>query len=483
MRGHWIRFAALCLGAGALAPAQVLADKEGWYLGGGAGVNLLEDAEAVGAGDGDGGGGGAGGGGGDADGFLVLPGLLVLFPTGGAGGGGGGGGAGAGGGVAFDAESDTGFGVNGVLGYAFSNGWRTELELGYRENDLDQLDLQAGFGDANGESVDVSGDTSALSLMANTWYNFNTGSRFQPYLGGGIGVAQVAANNVRADGADLFDDDDVVFAYQAGAGVDMGINDDLTVGVGYRYFGTEDPEFDVDSGGEIRSQYRSHQVGAQMRWRFAGGAATAAVLDSDNDGVPDPADQCPDTPAGLRVDTKGCPVDSDQDGVVDGVDQCPGTPRGTKVNGVGCPVEVDGDGDGDGVPDSVDQCPATPAGSRVLSNGCTSQRVEGVNFEFDKAEITPNADRILDATAETLTSNPDLRIEVAGHTDSLGSDSYNQDLSQRRAQAVADALGTRGIGDNRMQVRGYGESQPIADNGSERGRWQNRRVEIKLLNP
>ena len=97
MRGHWIRFAALCLGAGALAPAQVLADKEGWYLGGGAGVNLLEDAEAVGAGDGDGGGGGAGGGGGDADGFLVLPGLLVLFPTGGAGGGGGGGDGGGGG--------------------------------------------------------------------------------------------------------------------------------------------------------------------------------------------------------------------------------------------------------------------------------------------------------------------------------------------------------------------------------------------------
>jgi len=94
--------------------------------------------------------------------------------------------------------------------------------------------------------------------------------------------------------------------------------------------------------------------------------APAPPVDSDKDGVIDSQDLCPGTPAGVKVDAKGCPVDSDNDGVADYLDQCPGTPVGVKVDAKGCPV----DSDNDGVADYLDQCPGTPAGVKVDAKGC-----------------------------------------------------------------------------------------------------------------
>ncbi|WP_111411766.1 OmpA family protein [Billgrantia lactosivorans] len=101
-----------------------------------------------------------------------------------------------------------------------------------------------------------------------------------------------------------------------------------------------------------------------------------------------------------------------------------------------------------------------------------------VTFAFDSAEIRPGAHQTLDEVATTLRDNPDLRVRIEGHTDSVGSAEYNQDLSQRRADSVRDFLVSRGIEENRMTTRGFGEEQPVATNETDEGRAQNRRVEI-----
>jgi outer membrane protein OmpA-like peptidoglycan-associated protein len=104
-----------------------------------------------------------------------------------------------------------------------------------------------------------------------------------------------------------------------------------------------------------------------------------------------------------------------------------------------------------------------------------------LHFEFDSTRLTPDSEPRLQAIVETLHKWPDLRIEVAGHSDAVGSRSYNQRLSLRRARAVADRLVSAGIDGARLQVRGYRESRPLVDNHSRKGRAMNRRVELILI--
>lgn len=199
------------------------------------------------------------------------------------------------------------------------------------------------------------------------------------------------------------------------------------------------------------------------------------VGDSDGDGVPDDRDQCPNTPAGVAVDANGCPLDSDGDGVPDYMDECPGTPAGVEVDAAGCPL----DSDGDGVPDYMDQCPNTPAGAEVNALGCEADVVlQDVNFEFDSAQLTANAQQILNDVADKLQANENVNVRLEGHTDSVGDDAYNKDLSQRRADSVKEYLTSRGISESRMQATGYGEEQPVAGNNTQQGRAENRRVEL-----
>jgi outer membrane protein OmpA-like peptidoglycan-associated protein len=105
--------------------------------------------------------------------------------------------------------------------------------------------------------------------------------------------------------------------------------------------------------------------------------------------------------------------------------------------------------------------------------------IEGVNFAFDSAELQPSARATLDEAASALKNQPDVPYEVAGHTDSIGSDSYNQSLSERRANSVASYLVQSGVSPDRLTVNGYGERNPVAGNDTEAGRAQNRRVEIR----
>jgi OOP family OmpA-OmpF porin len=109
-------------------------------------------------------------------------------------------------------------------------------------------------------------------------------------------------------------------------------------------------------------------------------------------------------------------------------------------------------------------------------------RLEGVTFEYNSAQLTPDASTTLREVAEALRGEPNLRAEISGHTDSSGSDVYNMNLSQQRGNAVLTFLATQRIDRGRLVARGYGEGQPVADNGTVPGRELNRRVEFRVLN-
>jgi OmpA-OmpF porin, OOP family len=250
-------------------------------------------------------------------------------------------------------------------------------------------------------------------------------------------------------------------------------------------------------------------IGFQYSW---GGKPSARVVDTDGDGVSDEMDKCPGTPAGTAVDSSGCPLpqDDDGDGVTNDIDKCPGTPAGAKVDANGCELDSDGDGvsdsrdqcpntpagakvdekgceldgDGDGIVDGQDKCPDTPKGERVDNTGCPFDKellLQGVKFETNSAELLPESIPVLNNAISTLKRYPEVKVEVAGHTDSRGSDAFNLDLSSRRASSVLKYLQDGGVS-NDMTSRGYGERQPIASNGNDDGRQQNRRVVLRVLN-
>jgi len=104
--------------------------------------------------------------------------------------------------------------------------------------------------------------------------------------------------------------------------------------------------------------------------------------------------------------------------------------------------------------------------------------IAGTQFDFNKATIKPAGRDVLDKAVKTLRDNPEVRVVVEGHTDSIGSDAYNQKLSERRARAVGDYLISQGIAASRITTRGYGKSRPVASNKTEAGRAENRRAEI-----
>ncbi len=148
-------------------------------------------------------------------------------------------------------------------------------------------------------------------------------------------------------------------------------------------------------------------------------------------------------------------------------------------------LQTDGDDDNDGVPNSRDKCPNTRAGAVVDKDGCEVQVVielQGVHFDFDKSTLRPESIKILDAAVRTMGEHGTLLVEVAGHTDSVGSESYNQDLSERRSKVVYNYLVNKGIDADRMTWKGYGENSPIATNETDDGRQRNRRTELQIQN-
>jgi outer membrane protein OmpA-like peptidoglycan-associated protein len=196
--------------------------------------------------------------------------------------------------------------------------------------------------------------------------------------------------------------------------------------------------------------------------------------DTDGDGVADKDDKCPDIKGSLI----GCP-DSDGDGQADKDDKCP------DVKGLfnGCP-----DSDGDGVGDGDDKCP-TVAG-KAGENGCPEIKqevIEKVNFAAKNIYFRFASDELLNRSlpplkevVQLLKKDPSLQLMIEAHTDNIGTEERNLALSERRAERVATFFKNSGINPARISIKGYGETRPVADNSTDKGRSKNRRVEMKL---
>ena len=213
----------------------------------------------------------------------------------------------------------------------------------------------------------------------------------------------------------------------------------------------------------------------------AGLAALNGCPDTDGDGLADKDDTCPNV-AGL-VALNGCP-DVDGDGLADGDDSCPNV-AGPAAN-KGCPWP---DRDGDSIIDKDDLCPDLPG--TVANQGCPevteavrkslNDYAKTILFDTGKTSIKFLSEEVLGNIAGILKEYPNSRFNVEGHTDSVGSEKLNQTLSEGRAQAVVDWLVKNGIASSRLVSTGFGESKPLMTNKTRNGRERNRRVEINLI--
>ncbi len=208
------------------------------------------------------------------------------------------------------------------------------------------------------------------------------------------------------------------------------------------------------------------------------------IKDSDGDHVLDPVDACP-TEAGSPP--CGCPPrDKDGDSVIDELDKCPDEPGPLK----GCP---DPDADHDGIPVPDDKCPNEPETKNGFddADGCPDQVpekvkrftgvVKGIEFDKGKDTIRPVSKAVLDNALVILNEYPTMRIEISGHTDSDGSVELNTELSKKRAEAVKEYFVSKGVDAKRIETRGAGPTEPIADNKTAAGKQKNRRIEFKLI--
>ncbi len=202
--------------------------------------------------------------------------------------------------------NDTGFAVRGMAGYAFPSGFRVEGEIDYRRHGIDEMDVkspgalvklavdgaiargllpagteyaqlpsaqQARFNDEAKGTQSIDGNFSMLAFMANVDYDFDMGSPWVPYIGGGLGVATISVDAESAAGTSLVDDSDTVFAYQVGAGIGYEFpleeGRSITVSLDWRYFGTQAPTFKGDvSGEDFEATINGHDIGIGLIYGF-----------------------------------------------------------------------------------------------------------------------------------------------------------------------------------------------------------------------
>lgn len=328
------------------------------------------------------------------------------------------------------------------------------------------LDSDSGLQDSSGYTLSIGKPIFSwldLELQAFTVDTENAANTKADYEGYGLAARLYPGRYVMPFYA--------VLAYSEGDDQSQGATGDtsfIDLGVGYTHVLTQ-------HGTSIRTEYRArrseidglsiepvnHLVSLGLEIPFGG----AKPLNARKEGVP----TYRNTTVSQRLASgdweSGAPcADADYDGVCDFGDQCPNTPVGVVATGLGCTPNG---------PKTAAPLPSTPM---VL---------EGVEFEFNSDELTTASRPILDRAAETLRAHPGIPVEVAGHTDSKGSFTYNFNLSTLRAKTVYKYLVDKGVSAHRLSFKGYGESDPIADNqnadGSDNpeGRARNRRVELR----
>jgi OOP family OmpA-OmpF porin len=358
------------------------------------------------------------------------------------------------------------------LGYSFTENWGVEGNFNYVNTD-------SNADSSDGEKVE------AYLYRLDAVYHFMPENKLVPYLSAGVGAIRINGDIDNKGSDPLLD---------LGGGIKYFITENLAVRGDVRQIITDDPNYNLIYtvgltylfGGEKKAAPAAEPAPQPK----APEPAAPQRLDSDGDGVYDDMDKCPDTPRGVAVDSKGCPLDSDGDGVPDYLDKCPDTPKGVAVDSKGCPL----DSDGDGVPDYLDKCPDTPKGVAVDSTGCPPApapkviTLEDIHFDFDKATLTEEASGMLKKNIQSMKENPGIKVRIEGHTCAHGQDDYNLRLSERRANAVKEYLMKEGgISSERLTTIAYGETRlampetPTPQNKNSAEAKTNRRVHFVVI--
>lgn len=298
-----------------------------------------------------------------------------------------------------------------------------------------------------------------------------------------------------------------IFSFVVEGGLKYKLNEQFSINAALSYYPTTSDYLEDISASKNTDSFLSALIG--VSYAFVGN------YDSDNDGIKNNNDLCPDTPQGVKVDEFGCPIDSDKDGVPDYLDKCSDTPIDIVVNANGCPPDKDNDGvpdyldkcpdtpesvvvdqfgcpvdsDKDGVPDYKDKCPDTPINTKVDLNGCPQEAIQQETFyQFilrgddtftnNSSSLKDGAKLLLNEIAFYIKNQPRIKWRIEGYMDNQGSASLLKKLSYDRAKAIYDYLISKGSSPDQFTIYGLGNSSPIANNNSEEGRSTNRRILI-----
>ncbi|PLX81366.1 MAG: hypothetical protein C0616_04935 [Desulfuromonas sp.] len=297
----------------------------------------------------------------------------------------------------------------------------TGLALGYQYSETSAVELFGGLAD------DI------LQTRLDYLYHFDPEEQLVPYLAGGIGLNFVDGGFTQSDSTDLL--------LNLGGGLKYAMHDNIDLRADLRAI--------ASTGG--------FQVLATAGLNFPFGWTKDAPAPTE---MATPAATPPPPPAKKESPKK--------------MATAPAAAAAAPM--AAAPM----DSDGDGVPDDKDKCPGTAKGVPVDEFGCVLTLTIRINFDFDKAVIKPEFTKELDKAAAFINKYDAVnRINLDGHTCNIGTESYNQSLSERRAKAVADALvNFYGIDQKVLFPRGFGETRPISDNATLEGRRMNRRVDI-----
>ena len=331
-----------------------------------------------------------------------------------------------------------------------------------------EFSLEASF--QRGFSERASGENANLdSIRLNGLWHFLSVGEVRPFLTLGVGGEFVDVDSVGIDEKGV--------APNFGTGAKWLFKDQFGIRLDGRYV-------PIKVGGAVKNWQHNLELAVGIYWFFGGKGKREPVSPSEPTLKEEPKPSQELQPAQeIKPTDEPVDTDHDRDGITDREDSCGDTPKGTQVDQKGCPVSKDKDEDG--VEDEKDQCPNTPKGSTVDSLGCRPKEatvrgvLKGVEFKLGSDILTIGAQKVLDEVAGVLKTYPEGKVEIQGHTDTSGDDTFNQLLSEKRAKVVMDYLISKELDPNRFTSKGYGEIQPTANNSTREGRISNRRVELK----